>query len=204
MAFEYASEAKIEQFLNISSGTKTSILTDYEAVAQGMINDYLGVDTLSSTTGAVETITELKDYHYLRNYPVNSITSILSKDDHAGSTTTTVETTSYRLDTRKLNSADSTPKAYMGKIIYTGAHLYNVYGLDITYDHGYSTLPEDLIHLAVELTARLYLESYETDAETHFDILSREKAETSITYSREKYPRRAMLILDKYKRDYGF
>lgn len=191
MAFEYALETDIELFLGITASSKTATLTAYEAIAQEIVNKYCNVDTFATTTDRTQTIYELWQYAYLKNTPVTGITSIKTKDDHAGSTLTTIDSTSYHYESTT------------GKIHYTGSHLTNRFGIEILYDHGYANqaaFPEDLVHATVQIASRLYLSSYETDSDKHFDQNTRNIADTVLTFSNSELPREAKLILDKYRR----
>ena len=186
MAFEYTLETNIERIIGITASSKTAALTIYEAAAQQIINKYCDVDTFTDTPGAVYIVDELYDYVYLPNKPIISIASIVSCDDHACSTSDTIDTDTYRLDSR------------LPKIIYTGSKITNPYGIKITYRHGYTSIPADLSHAAAEIAARLYQES--NDGQARFDQNTKTIDVTTLTYYLGELPRNVKLILDQYLR----
>lgn len=144
--------AEIKEFLNITDNESDTILENLEdrifAEMEAYCNQSLGSGS-NVFTGAGSG----SQFLSLPSFPVNSFSEVLESTDitFASSTDITSDCTLVEIDNVK--------------------YIYNENGFSVssfykvTYDAGYSTLPNDIVDIIVQLTSELFLKSFANTSE---------------------------------------
>ncbi len=142
---------------------------------------------------AARDITEVYDGNgsdslYLNTYPVNS----------------TNETIDVRLDGNydfdaqtQIPAASLFVDGEMGRVLYVGGRFWRKYGVQVTYNGGYTTIPHDLKMAALHMLSHLY----QVRNESHEGMTAYSRGDVSLTYA-EDLPPMVGRVLQRYRR-YG-
>ena len=196
----YASISDIKADLNIIDAAQDSYITALELDVQETINDYCKVDTFHAITGKVDTFYEFNNRLVLKNHPVSSVTSIIC--DPNGTNPQTLSTDSYRLETEKLDTADSSPKSYTGFVKNLSSWFKEPNGIDVTYDYGYSTIPLQIKRATIYTCVQWYHQMRNTNAHKSFGLSSVVKGEETFDFSglNKLIPDQAKMLLMDFRR----
>ena len=172
---------KIYEFLSVGGSEDDTLIQDLINRKTKQFENYLQVDSLLINNYTEYYDGENSPYLFPRNYPINSITSIYDDQDWVWGEETLIDPTQYRI----------VDGLYVASKFYFYSSIQNI---KITYNSGYSIIPEDIVQALVEEVTRVYSRRKE------IDIFLKTVADGSVhRYEKALLPA-TTLTLSKYKR----
>tara|TARA_Y100000593_G_scaffold80083_1_gene149335 strand:- start:13 stop:639 length:627 start_codon:yes stop_codon:yes gene_type:complete len=195
----------LKDYLNISSTSNDNTLKVLLGAATSIASNYTNRDYLEKPSGTIEEYYSptnvLNSRLYLRNKPLNTITSVIENFGKTGGDDT-VAAGDYEVFSNdgviRFDDATLTPGYLNVKVTYNPGYDTSDWDTDaITVTFG--NVPNDLEYAVMRIAAKLYLDSKK--GEGRGGVTSKSRGAESIGYTTEfsqDLPKESVLILDGY------
>lgn len=168
-------------YMSISDSADETLIESIMTRKTTQFEKYLEVDSIFVADYVEYSDGDNGSLLFVKNQPLNSITQLAIDNDWVWGTDSTVSSTDYRI-------VDNRYVAYNG-VFYEG--LQNI---RISYNAGYSTIPEDIVEAFIEEVYRTYNRRKEPD------VLIKTLQDGSIHLVPSGLMPSTKNVLDKYKR----